>query len=187
MEQWYCLFTKPHAEKQVAAALKNQGLQTYLPLTNVRGAVRKQEESPIFPCYLFLQVDFQVISLSTIQWTPGLRRVVGYGGQPTPLSAEFIELLRQKLNHLTARRQWRWDFKPGDNVRIKDGPLEDMVAVFDQPLNADQRVQVLLHILGQIRRISVDADKVEKVSTQVEESRPTRLRRTRGHGRRIAH
>jgi transcriptional antiterminator RfaH len=186
MEQWHCLYTKPRAEKQVATALQNLDLQTYLPL--IKSVVAGQEpiEKPFFPCYLFLKADFHTVSLSAIQWTSGLRRIISYNSDYAPLSTELIELIQQKVQRFADRPQLLCRFTPGEKVRITTGPLQGLVAIFDQPLNDQQRVQVLLHILGQANRVKVDVQHLEKTSESLADLRPERTRRTRGGGRRIA-
>ena len=143
-------------------------------------------ESPFFPCYLFLKADFETTRLSTVQWTAGLRRIISYQSDCSALSTEFIELIQQKVQRFSAHPQFLCRFKPGDSVRITAGPLQDLVAIFDQPLNDRQRVQVLLHILGQFNRVTVHAQHLEKAPAHLTEPPPKPRRRTRGGGRWIA-
>ena len=184
MKQWYALYTKPQAEQQVAALFRQRDLETFLPeIEATKGKGRK----PFFPRYLFLKVDFEVTGLSQIQWTPGLVRVLAFGGHPLPVQDEIIDLIRRKLDEVEAKGGWpAHNFEPGDAVRITEGPFRDMVAIFDGPATPSQRVQVLLNILG-ASRVEVDVAILKKVSS--EEAQPPapqkRPRPTPGRGRRI--
>lgn len=189
MEHWYVLHSKPNAEYQVADALQGRGIQTYLPEIETPKARRGRKRQPFFPCYLFVRVDLEAVGLSQVQWTPGLRRIVTFGGRPTPLADEVIDLIQHNLDELGARGgRPQHTFQPGDSVRITDGPLKGMLAVFERPSTPAERVQVLLTFLGEASRAWVPVTNLEKVARETNSSVPKipqRPRRTRGSGRRI--
>jgi transcription elongation factor/antiterminator RfaH len=186
MEQWYTLYTKPNAEYQVVTALQKRGIQTYLPEIESVKDRRGRDRKPFFPCYLFIKADLRVVGLSRVRWTPGLRRIVAFDDWPVPLPDEVINLIRRRLSEInTAGGQPRHTFRPGDTVRITDGPLQNMLAIFEGPITPAERVRVLLTFLGHARRMSVPATDLEKAPSDAEVSVPKRPRRTRGQGRRI--
>jgi transcription elongation factor/antiterminator RfaH len=186
MEQWYTLYTKPNAEYQVVTALQQRGVQTYLPEGEFHTSHRGRKRKPFFPCYLFIKVDFEIVGFSSLQWMPGLRYIVAFEDRPVPLPNEVIDLIRCKLGEIEAAGGWpAHSFKPGDTVRIIDGPFRDMLAIFDGPTTPAQRVQVLLEILGRTSRLQIDVTDLEKASPRSEVPESRRPRRTRGQGRRI--
>jgi transcription elongation factor/antiterminator RfaH len=186
MEQWYTLYTKPNAEYQVAASLQKREIQTYLPEIEIVKDRRGRDRKPFFPCYLFIKADWGVVGLSHVRWTPGLRRIVAFDDWPLPLSDEVINLIRRKLDGLNAAGgQPVHNFHPGDTVRITNGPLQSMLAIFEGLTTPAQRVRVLLTFLGHARRASVPVTDLEKAPSGAEVSVPKRPRRTRGQGRRI--
>jgi transcription elongation factor/antiterminator RfaH len=186
MEQWYTLYTKPNAEYQVVTALQKRGIETYLPEIEIAKERRVRDRKPFFPCYLFIKADLKVVGLSRVRRTPGLRRIVAFDDCPVPLPDEVINLIRCKLDELNAAGgQPMHTFRPGDTVRITDGPLQNMLAVFEGPTTPAERVQVLLTFLGHARRASVPVTDLEKTPSGAEVSVPKRPRRTRGQGRRI--
>lgn len=186
MEKWYTLHTKPNAEYQLAAALRERYIHTYLPeLIDPEGG-SGQVSKPFFPCYLFSQIDFETTELSQILWTPGLRRIVSFDEQPTPVPDEIIELIQKKLSEFAvAGGRVAPPFNPGDTVRITDGPFQDMLAIFEGPCTPAERVQVLLDILGRASRVQLNLTQLEEVTAAAPEPLPERRRRTRGKGRRI--
>jgi transcription elongation factor/antiterminator RfaH len=186
MEQWYTLYTKPNAEYQVVTTLQKRGIQTYLPEIELPKDRRARDRKPFFPCYLFIKVDLRVVGLSRVRWTPGLRRIVAFDDWPVPLPDGVISLIQRKLGELNAAGgRPAHVFRPGDTVRITDGPLQSMLAIFEGPTTPAERVQVLLTFLGQARRASVPVTDLEKAPSEAEVSVPKRPRRTRGRGRRI--
>jgi transcriptional antiterminator RfaH len=185
MKQWYTLYTKPKAEYQVATALRERGIQTYLPETEAPKAHQGRERRPFFPCYLFVKLDFETAGLSHVQWTPGLRRIVAFGDRPVPLPEEVINLIRRRLDGTNGNGRPGHDFKPGDTLRITDGPFQGMLAIFDRPTTPAERVQVLLNILGRANRARIPATDLEKIRPEAKAPAPKWPRGTRGHGRRI--
>jgi len=184
MQQWYALYTKPNAEYQVATVMQHHNIQTYLPEIDYGKASDGRTRKPFFPCYLFIKTDFEKVSFSSVQWTPGLKRVVTCDGVPLPLPEDLIDVIRRKLGEIEAKGGWpSHTFQPGQPVRIKDGPFKDMLAIFEGPTRPSQRVHVLLTILGHVSRTQVDVADLEKVQAEVEVPAPKRPRRTRGRGR----
>jgi transcription antitermination factor NusG len=135
---------------------------------------------------MFMRVNLETVDYAKWQWLPGLRFIVSYGGLPVMLPETTINLIRDKLNKIeVSGNQPAKDFKPGDNVRITEGPLRDMLAVFDGPTTSSQRVQVLLTILGSVKKVKIDALNLEKTPSGTQVPIPKKPRRTRGRGRYI--
>ena len=188
MDQWYTVHTKPNAEYQTATALQERGLETYIPELESPNHGNGRTKKPFFPCYLFARVDFEVTGLSQLQWTPGLRRVVAFDDHPVPLADEVVNSMRRKLDDVNASGRFVHNFRPGEVVRITEGPLQGMLAIFKGPSTPAERVQVLLTFLGRASRAHVPALDLEKAAPEDEASVPTkRPRRTRGRGRRISY
>ena len=185
MKQWFAIHTKPHMEKRVASALEGHDIETYLPETT--GAADHSSRSlPFFPGYLFIYVDLNTANPSHWRWTPGARYLVAYGNQPIPIPAEVIALIDRKVVELESRgRRPQEQFEPGDQVRIKNGPFRDMLAVFESSTRPGQRVQLLLQALNRSVRVSVSPSALEKVAADMEQENGNRARRTRGRGRYI--
>lgn len=186
MRHWYVLYTKPNAEYRVEAALRERGIETYLPEISYANNQKKDTKTPFFSCYLFMRVNLETVDYAKWQWLPGLRFIVSYGGLPVTLPETTINLIRAKLNKIeVSGNQPAKDLKPGDNVRITEGPLRDMLAVFDGPTTSSQRVQVLLTILGSVKKVKIDALNLEKTPPGTQVPIPKKPRRTRGRGRYI--
>jgi transcriptional antiterminator RfaH len=185
MKKWYVLHTKVNYERKVASTLLQRKIETYLPEME-SGAPGQEKLHSLFPGYLFVQLNLKTANPAHWQWTPGLRRIVTYGKEPIPVPDEIISLIRRKLSEMaTSKKRRVYDFKPGDPVRIKQGPFEDMQAVFDRESTPGKRVQVLLTVLNRSVRISLPGSDLEKVPATAGETSPKRPRRTRGRGRRI--
>ena len=53
--------------------------------------------------------------------------------------------------------------KPGDTVRINEGPFSGLEAIFEQKLKGSERVAVLLEILGRQTRIVLASETIAKI------------------------
>jgi transcriptional antiterminator RfaH len=175
---WYVVYTKAQKELFVYSMLTDrQHLTAYLPevLQKYRG---KMQLRPLFPRYLFVQVDLDQHAASTIGHTPGVVRLVAFEGRPLPLRAGVIEAIRQEVERLNAAGGLtEQPFSEGDLVRLRSGPLAGMEAVFVKHLAPHDRAVVLLRFLGQENQVEVDLAELEL--------KPKRRRGTRGRGRKI--
>lgn len=152
---WLALHTKPYKEHQVRDLLKAQDVEVYLPEITVQrqsGTKRK----PFFPRYLFARLDPDSPTLTDVRWTPGLSYIVRSGTRPVPVPDRVIERIRRRLRQMgTLKPADR--FQEGDRVRISDGPLRGIDAIFDQRLSAEGRVRVFLQLINRLVAAEVDA------------------------------
>jgi len=160
-EYWYALYTKPHKEHHVSSFLESKGLETYLPTVQVRKNGQRKTE-PYFSCYLFARFD-PADAFPEIRWTPGLRRILNFGGQLAPVSDEVISSIRKRLAEMGELSYQFPAFKQGDRVAITGGPLRDFDAIFDQSLSSRERARVLVEFLGRWTPCEVSLDCLARV------------------------
>jgi len=166
VKSWYALFTKPRKEHQVADALAEKGIETYVPTICVRTRRRGRVRRAFFPRYIFARIDFDTIGISVVRWTPGLSNIVNFDGRPAWVPDEIIERLKARLDDMNAVEEGQDSapqFRPGDRVRILDGPFKDFDAVFDRHLSGSDRVRVLLDVLGRITKCELEASQLMPV------------------------
>lgn len=182
---WYVVQTRARRELLVASLLDREEMSIYLPEVVQQGA-QGTRLSPLFPGYLFVQVDLASSAAGALLHTPGVIRLVGAEQQPIPVADEVVRSLQARVAALNARGGLpAHDLRPGDPVRFKAGPLQGLDAVFVGPLTPRQRVDVLLYFLGQLQQVEVDVSLLEKTNAPVHPPAGQRPRRTRGHGRPI--
>jgi transcription antitermination factor NusG len=106
-------------------------------------------------------MDLSVVPRSTIDWMPGVRRIVGTGGQPAVVDDEIVETVRQRLDAL--EEVGYGNLKHGDRVRITSGPLRDLEAVFDKPMSPAHRVRILLDVVGRMTPVEIDYSEIKSI------------------------
>lgn len=186
MKKWFALHTKPHTETRVAAHLARRDIETFVPGTRKATSGKKGRFWPLFPGYLFVHINLNEEAGAGWLRYPGVRYLLTYGDEPVPIQEEVIAFLRQKLVETKERgRIEKPRFKAGMLVRIKDGPFRDMLAIFEGPSRATERVQVLLDSLDRSMRVRLSVSDLDSVDAEMMRERVKRPRRTRGRGRRI--
>lgn len=160
---WYVVQTQVNAEAKAARNLTRQGFEIYLPrYLKRRSHARKVEKvaAPLFPRYLFVRVDMEKQRWRSIQSTVGVSCLVTNGSHPAPVAHEVLRILRAKedQNGFIVMNRGP-SFVLGEKIRILAGAFADVVGLFDG-LGDRERVAVLLDLLGQKVRVSMDADMI---------------------------
>jgi transcriptional antiterminator RfaH len=166
MKHWYALYTKLQMEQHVSAVLQARGIETYLPTMPVyKGRRRTEKGQAFFPCYLFARMDLSAIGTSSVAWIPGLRKIVGFGGQPVVVRDDVMDTIQHRLKQMeVAGYPMEQRFKPGDRVAIKAGPLRDSKGIFDKSLSSSDRARILVDILGRLTACEIELGCLEKVN-----------------------
>lgn len=183
---WYVIRTKPRRELLVADQLTNdEELTIFLPEVLQQG-VKGAKLTPFFPSYLFVQVDLKSRAAGVLVHTPGVIGFVGSERQPVAVADAIVRTLQERVAEVNAQGGLSpHAFQVGDPVQFKSGPLQGLEAVFVGPLQPTQRVQVLLHFLGQQQQVEVNVHLLEPGRSLQETPKLPPPRRTRGHGRPI--
>lgn len=159
MQRWYALYTKPRREFIVAESLEANGFDVFVPTIEYHGKRGNLLDKPFFPCYVFARFDWEAEGCAGVQWTRGLTRVVTFDGRPASLSDDQVFQLADQLAGIDGDEFLR--IKAGTRVRVTEGPFRDMEAVFDQHLNSEQRVAVLIEVLGRETRVELPQDVIK--------------------------
>lgn len=183
---WYVIQTRPRRELLVASQLERADVTNFLPEVLQQRATGTQP-LPLFPGYLFVQVDLRSSAAGRLIHTPGVIRLVGSDRQPTPVAATTVEALQARVAQVNAKGGLApHNFQVGDALIFTAGPLQGLEAIFIGPLTPSQRVQVLLHFLGQQQQVEVDVRLLEKNSNPRQPQGAHPPRRSRGKGRPLA-
>lgn len=149
---WYVVYSKPHKEEQAQFHLRMKGLDVFFPRIDlIRVAEKRRKIIPLFPNYLFVRLHL-LTEFHYVIWSPGVKRIVSFGEWPIPVDETVVNFLKQQTNDdglIRARSQLR----PGQEVEIRGGPFDGLMAIIQDPPDAKGRVKILLKLLS--RQISV--------------------------------
>jgi transcriptional antiterminator RfaH len=158
---WHAVKCKPHQERVAESHLKRAGIITFYPQIKEPKIVRRRRQiciTPLFPGYLFAQ--FSVAhDYRTVIYCRGVRGVVSFGPTPAVVDEELIQAIKDRLcsGYVTIPEA---AFRPGQVVRIQEGPLRGMEAVFERQMPGDQRAVLLLRAISYQAKVVVDLEDI---------------------------
>ncbi|MEQ8673897.1 MAG: transcription termination/antitermination protein NusG [Aggregatilineales bacterium] len=127
----------------------------------VKDGKRRTVERRVFPGYILVEMKMDEDSWYVVRNTPGVTGFVGMGNEPTPLRADEVKVIIDRMSK--GETVMRIDFKVGQKVRIIDGPFNDFHGTVAD-MDADkQKVRVMVSFFGRETPVEVSFDEVEKV------------------------
>lgn len=102
---WYLIFCKYGRMEQAEESLEKIGATTFCPMmTRKKNGAGSQHirasVEPMFPPYLFVNIDADLINTARINALPGVSYIVKFGREPRPLPQSLIEaLMRRAFNN----------------------------------------------------------------------------------------
>jgi transcriptional antiterminator RfaH len=163
LRRWYVLSTQWRQEKLALENLQRQGFEAYLPLHLVevkpKGQPARTISLPLFPRYLFCQVDLGVTGWRSIYGTRGVQGVLPCETHASRVLARLVaDIQRREVQGLVAltpaQLPCRW--APGD--RVSYGVVRE--AIFCERVD-DRRCAILVSLLGRDSRQIVDLADLE--------------------------
>ncbi len=160
MSKWYLIHSKPKQEYRAYEHLENQGFDVYLPqLQSFKLKKGKQEKEiePLFPRYLFIQLNETSSAWHKIHSTRGVNGLVRFSDFPAEVPEALIKDLQNQANPdgiIDNTAEFRSIFNSGDLVTITEGSFIGLEAIVKEQ-DGDQRVNILITMLGRQQNIRV--------------------------------
>ena len=157
--RWFAFQTRPRAEKRVHALLRSTSFESYLPIVeriSQWSDRKKRVELPLFPGYVFCQVEREQIG--DVVRTTGIVDVVRIGGQATPVRDEELDSVRALMegaNRTGTEVHPAHFLKPGEAVRVVSGPFEGLEGTLTEE-RGSLRVVVNIRTLRQAVGVQMD-------------------------------
>ena len=165
MNLWYVIQTKPKKEEEAKSYLSTKGVEVFNPLMETflpkNGKVNR-ELKPLFPGYIFGKFDLDQ-NYPLVRWAKGVKKVLGFGEYPTPISEEVVEIIRERTDTNGIVRL-KYHFQANDVIRIKTGPLKDLLGIFERWISDSERVKILLNLMGYQPAVEIHYSMIEKVA-----------------------
>ena len=157
-KKWYLAQCKPNATHIAVRNLDNQGFASFLPLqegTKRKGRGFHHQIRPLFPGYLFVQLDTTEGPWRRINSTRGIARLVRLGAEPSVVPDAIIANLMQRCDEMGIIQD-AGALEAGDQAQVTQGPFSGFVATIAN-IEANARIYILLDIMGQSTKVSIDA------------------------------
>jgi transcriptional antiterminator RfaH len=164
---WFALWTNPKQEDRACSNLESWQVECFNPkikecrrnpFTGIGTFIAK----PLFPRYIFSRFIARTL-FHQVSFTRGVHRVVSFNGTPVPIDDEVIAFLKSRIGE-NGFLNIGEPLKPGDKIRIKSGPWQELVGIFERDLTTSERVVILMTSINFQGRLTVDKDLVEKLS-----------------------
>jgi len=166
MKSWYLIYSKPKGEKIAQSHLERQKYVTYLPcvLNKIRrhGQI-KELIDPMFPRYLFINLNDQTDDWGPIRSTKGVSKLVRFGVSPAKVPDKFIKYLKDSENNNGYHELPEKPIKIGDQVSILEGPFEGYSATLFSR-NSKDRVVLLLKISENYIKVHLKHSNIEHIT-----------------------
>lgn len=155
---WYVVQTKPHKENLAIENLRRQGFTTYCPqitLSKRRYHQWRKVKEPLFPRYLFVQLNVGIDNFAPIRSTLGVNGLVRFCNKPVVISELVIESIHRQEQEMNSDGIDGLFWNKGDVLEVIEGPFAGLKGIFLQQTGIE-RVSVLLDILGRQNRITLN-------------------------------
>lgn len=156
--RWFCVKTKPRNESAARRMLmRDVGIEVFCPMLRFERARRSGKvkvTEAMFPGYVFAKFNFRQHHRH-VSGTHGVSTIVRFGGIPAVVPEDVVAELRasvidQETIEIPAT------ISIGDEVQLLKGPFSGIRALVTRVLPAQERVKVLLEILGMEREVEVE-------------------------------
>lgn len=168
---WSCAQTHPHHEALALRNLRRQAFTAFYPFFIHTNRFRRLVVKPVFPGYVFIELDDTLPNWSPINSTLGVKRLLTHSAGSEdlyrkPAKVPFMDDLRRlRIYHEDAPGEEV--IPPGTTVRIRRGPFAEKVALV--AMSTQDRVRLLLEAFNREIVVDFDTESVELVRRSVPE------------------
>ncbi|NLE83979.1 MAG: transcription termination/antitermination protein NusG [Chloroflexi bacterium] len=144
-------------------AMKDKIFDVVIPTQEeieVRDGKRRTVERHVFPGYVLVNMILEEDSWFVVRNTPGVTGFVGMGDDPTPLRPEEVQSILRRMENEAPT--FKVTYKPGDRVRIVDGPFNDFRGIVDEIQMERSKIRVMVNFFGRETPVELDFLQVEK-------------------------
>ena len=156
---WYALQHKRAQGDRALHHLQNQGIACFYPkicVETIKVGKRTKKLEPLFPGYLFVNLEQTDPMWAKLRSTRGVLRIVGFANKPAAISDEVIWHIKESLDSVAEQG----GIKSGQAVQLNEGPFEGINAVF-QAYDGEARAIVLINFMQKQQRVKVPVSAIK--------------------------
>jgi len=137
-------------------------------IRTIKGGKQRVQQRKLYPGYVFVEMKLEddgripqdVFFL--IKETTGVGDFIGTAGRPAPMQQHEVEKMVLASRAPEEEPDVKMEFAPGDVVRIKEGPFENMEGSVDTLLPEQGKVRVIVTIFGRATPLEIEYWQIEK-------------------------
>lgn len=155
--KWLAAQVRANREFSVSAALRGKGYETFVPAyVSIRewSDRKKATELPLIAGYVFLRTALDGAPALVVS-TPGVMRMVGFGGRVASIDDGELERVRKVANSSLRTEPWPY-LKQNSQVRITRGSL---AGISGTVLKVSDRTVLVVSIDMLQRSVAVHIDR----------------------------
>lgn len=151
--RWFVVRSKPNRESALSKELAARMIEVYYPEIRVQPVnPRSRSKRALFPGYLFVHVDPEMVGFSNLNWVPFSQGLLAFGGAFSDVPEHLIQQIQKQVDAINAVGGEQFlRLRRGERIRITGGPFSGYEAIFDLALPGKDRVRVLLELLSKQR------------------------------------
>jgi len=160
--RWYALHTHARHERVVEHRLREQGMETFVPVVQEvhRWSDRKKRvEVPLFSCYVFVRCTLSDRDRTMVHRVDSVLGFVGVRGAGVPIPNEQIDSIRTVLEQAAPWRSHPF-LKVGQRVRVRGGALDGVEGVFLSE-NGDHSLVISVDAIQRSMAVRIDGYDIE--------------------------
>ena len=150
---WYALQLKPAQGNRALENLQNQDIACFYPkvaVEKIQGGKRVKKLEPLFPGYLFVNLEQTDPMWAKLRSTRGVLRIVSFANKPAPMPDPVIQHIKNSLDRVAEQG----GIKPGQAVELEEGPFKGINAIF-QAYEGEERAIVLISFMQKQQAVKV--------------------------------
>jgi transcriptional antiterminator NusG len=171
---WFVLRVASNKEDSVRLTLLRKiKIESYEHLVNrilvptektktIKGGKQRITQKKLYPGYVFVEMRLEEDGripqdvFFLIKETTGVGDFIGTAGRPSAMSIPEIEKMLAASKEPDEAPTVKMEFAPGDPVKIKEGPFENMEGTVDELLPTQGKVRVIVTIFGRATPIEME-------------------------------
>ena len=174
-KNWYVLRVQSGKEEQVketlekrvkTAAMQDVITQVLVPseqISEIRSGKKRITERKIYPGYIMVEMELNDGTWYMIRETPGIGDFLGSASRPVPMRQHEVDKILGEAKSKEAKPKLKIDFRPGENVKIKEGPFENFDGIVEEVIPSKGLVKVVVTIFGRPTPVELEYWQVESI------------------------
>lgn len=170
---WYVIHSYSGYENKVkknlehrieSMGMSDQIFQVVVPTeeeVELRDGQRRTTERRVFPGYILVEMIMTDDSWYVVRNTPGVTGFVGSANEPVPLRQEEVDKILKRMEAPTPKV--KVSLKPGDRVRIIEGPFTDFMGTVEDLQLDKGKVRIMVSFFGRETPVELDFLQVERI------------------------